>query len=167
MRILLRKISDQQHELTIARADGRRESVTCETRSLFMHDLVHYAIEGAAGIETGFWGCLAHGRTLAEMNDRAGALPAEQASEMAVVERFVGALSGAAKGLAAADLLAGIERYAAALDATPPVWLTEPAVAAAQERLRALLGAWRATPHGGTMQLEWPPGRAPATVIPP
>jgi len=24
-----------------------------------------------------------------------------------------------------------------------------------QERLRGLLGAWKATPYGGTMTLEW------------
>jgi len=158
MRIQLTKISDRQHELAIVRDDGRRESVVCETRSLFMHDLIHYAVEGAAGIDTGFWGRLAQGRTLAEMNDRAGVAPADEAAELATVERFVGALSGAAKGLAAPEVVAGIARYAAALDERPPGWLTEPLVVTVQERLRRLVGAWRATPHGGTMELAWPPG---------
>jgi len=40
---------------------------------------------------------------------------------------------------------------------SPPVWLTEPFVAAMQERLRGLLGAWTATPYGGTMTLDWKP----------
>jgi hypothetical protein len=165
MKILLRKISDQQHELTIAR-DGvhgaQRESVTCETRSMLLHDLVHYAVEAAAGIEGGFWGTLARGRTLAEMNDRTGAaLDAAEAAEMAAVEQLAGALHGAAKGMPAADVVAGIHRYAAATDEAVPAWLTESFVAAVQERLRALTGAWRATPHGGTLELTWPPGDAP------
>ena len=124
-----------------------------------MHDLIHYAVEGAAAIATGFWGRLAHGRTLAEMNDRAGLASADEATELATVERFVGALSGAAKGVAAAEVVAGMERYATALGSTPPPWLTEPLVVAVQERLRRLTGAWRATPHGGTLELEWPPVR--------
>ena len=54
IRILLRKLSDEQHELAIVRGDGRRESVTCETRSMFLHDLIHYAVEGAVGSTAGF-----------------------------------------------------------------------------------------------------------------
>jgi len=32
---------------------------------------------------------------------------------------------------------------------------TETFVSAIQERLRGLLGAWKATPHGETMTLDW------------
>ena len=35
-----------------------------------VHDLLHYAAEQEAGVQTGFWGTLASGRTLADMNDR-------------------------------------------------------------------------------------------------
>ena len=142
------------------RADGgARESVVCETRSYLKHDLLHYAVEAEAGIEGGFWGSLARGRTLADMNDRAahGAWPATRA-EIATVEKFVGVLSGAAKGLSTAEVMSVIERsVAAATNAPPPAWLTEPFVAAVQERLRGLLGAWKATPYGGTMTLDWKP----------
>jgi hypothetical protein len=95
------------------------------------------------------------------MNDRAVLPPGANAAEMATVERFVGALHGAAKGLAAADVVAGIERYVVGLGATMPAWLTVPLVVSVQERLRGLLGAWRATPYGGTMQLAWPPDGRP------
>lgn len=161
MRILIRKISGERHELTIVRADGRRESLLCETRSVLMHDFIHYAVESAARIETGFWGRLAYGRTLAQMNDRAGLPSADEAAEMATVERFVGALSGAVKEVPAAELVAGIRRYAAAMDTEVPHWLTEPVVVDAQERLRRLVGAWRATPAGAAMELDWPPHAPP------
>ena len=154
MRILFRKISDEQHELTIVRAAGRRESLLCETRSVLMHDFIHYAVESAAHIETGFWGLLAHGRTLAEMNDRAGLPSADEAAEMATVERFVGALSGAVKEVPAAQLIAGIRRYARAMDSDVPPWLTEAVVVDAQERLRRLVGAWRATSAGAALELD-------------
>ena len=161
MRILLRKISDQQHELAIvregfARDGGPRESVVCETRSYLKHDLLHHAVEAEARIEGGFWGSLARGRTLADMNDRARMAPGSDTGEIATVEKFVGVLSGAAKGLSTADVMSTIERSVAATNEPPPAWLTEPFVAAMQERLRGLLGAWRATPYGETMALDWP-----------
>jgi hypothetical protein len=159
VRIQLRKVSDQRHELAIVRPDGRRESVACETRSVLLHDFIHYAVEAEAKVETGFWGRLARGRTLAEMNDRArppsGDGAAKMATEMATIERFVGALHGAAKGQAAADVVAGIERYAAGLNEPMPAWLTETFVVAVQERLRRLVGAWNATPYGETLELDW------------
>jgi hypothetical protein len=165
MRILFRKIRGERHELahelTILRPDGRRESVLCETRSTLMHDFIHYAVEGAAHLETGFWGRLAAGRTLAEMNDRAGLPAADEAAEMATVERFVGALSGATKGVPAAKLVAAVARYAAGTNDPVPRWLTEAVVVEAQERLRGLVGAWRATPPGAAVELDWPPDAPP------
>ena len=140
------------------RADGRREAVTCETRSMFMHDLMHYAVEGAARINYGFWGKLARGVTLAQMNTPDRDMPAFDGAEMATVEQLVGALHGASKGLPAAEVVAGIAAYVAAMDADMPAWLTEPLVVDVQERLRRLVGAWRATPFGETMEIEWPPG---------
>ena len=151
----------ERHELTIVRPDDRRESLLCETRSVLMHDFIHYAVESAARIETGFWGLLAHGRTLAEMNDRAGLPSADEAAEMATVERFVGALSGAVKEVPAAVLIAGIRRYAGAMDTEVPPWLTGSVVVDAQERLRHLVGAWRATPAGAALELDWPPNAPP------
>ena len=167
MRILVRKIPGARHELTIVRPDGRRESLLCETRSTLVHDFIHYAVEGAAQIETGFWGRLAAGRSLAEMNDRAGLPAADEAAELAIVERFVGALSGAAKGLPAADLVATITRYAAGTGDRTPAWLTEAVVGEAQARLRQLIGAWRATPAGAAVELDWPPGARPRVSEPP
>jgi hypothetical protein len=118
-------------------------------------------VESAAGIETGFWGLLARGCTLAEMNDRAGLPSADEAAEMATVERFVGALSGAGKEVPAAQLIAGLRRYASAMDSDVPPWLTEAVVVDAQERLRRLVGAWRATPAGSALELDWPPNAPP------
>jgi hypothetical protein len=166
VRIFFRKVSGEQHELTIARPDARRESLLCETRSVLMHDFIHYAVESAAQLETAFWGLLAQGRTLAQMNDRAGLPSAEEAAEMATVERFVGALSGAVKEVPAAQLIAGIRRYAGAMESDVPPWLTEAVVVDAQERLRRLVGAWRATPAGAALELDWPANAPPLVTSP-
>jgi hypothetical protein len=155
MRILFRKISDERHALAILRAGRPSDEVDCETRSTLVHDLLHYAVETEARLTTGFWGNLAAGLTLAEMNDRTGAPLGAGAGEMAAIEQIVGALSGAAKGRSAAEMAAGMRRFAAALGATMPDWLTESFIAAVQERMRRLLGRWRATPHGTSMDLDW------------
>jgi hypothetical protein len=156
MRIVFRKISDERHMLEIVRDGERREQVECETRSLLVHDLLHLAVESEAKLTGGFWGNLAKGRTLADMNDRTGKAMQAEAPEMAVIERLVGSLSGAVKGRSAAEMVAALTKHATALGSTNPSWLTEELVVAVQERMRQLVGHWKATPCGGAMEIEWP-----------
>jgi len=158
MRISFRKISDQRHRLELGYDDGRaREGVDCETRSYLTHDLLHYAVEAEAGLRDGFWGRLGGGATLAELNDRA----VPMAPQMQLIEQIVGAVSPAVRGVSAADIVAGMRRFAASLGTTMPDWLTESFVLAVQERMRRLLGHWSATPRGAAMELTWPPADSP------
>jgi hypothetical protein len=156
MRILFHKTTDERHVLEIVRADGRREREDCETRSFLVHDLLHYAVESEARLTGGFWGNLGKGKTLADMNDRTGQAMAGASAEMALIERLVGALTGAVKGKSAKEMVAALGTYAAALGTTNPIWLTEPFVVAVQEHMRRLLGQWKATPYGAAMELDWP-----------
>jgi hypothetical protein len=156
VRVLFHKITDERHGLEIVRDDGRRERVECETRSCLLHDFLHYAVEAEAGLDEGFWGRLAAGKTLADMNDRTGVALGTDAPALGAVEQIVGALSGVTKGRSAGELIAGMRRYADARGAATPGWLTEPLLEAVQERMRRLTGHWRATPYGQTMQLDWP-----------
>ena len=155
MRIELRKISDQQHELVVIRDGGLREALTCETRSTLVHDLLHYAAEQEAGVQTGFWGTLASGRTLADMNDRTGTALGAARPDVMAIERIVGPLSVAAKGASAEALASRLRAYLAETGNAAPVWLTPGFVAAVQDQMRHLLGAWRAVPYGQTLQLTW------------
>jgi len=90
------------------------------------------------------------------MNDRTGTAMGAGASEMAVIERLVGALSGAVKGRAPAEMVAGLQSYAGAMGSPLPGWLTEAFVGALQERMRRMMGHWKAGPCGGSMELPWP-----------
>ncbi|MFL5306311.1 MAG: hypothetical protein ACJ8F1_13920 [Polyangia bacterium] len=155
MRIELRKISDQQHELVLIRDGGLREALTCDTRSTLVHDLLHYAAEQEAGVQSGFWGTLASGRTLADMNDRTGAALGAAHPGVMAIERIVGPLSAATKGAAPEELASRLRAYLAETGEAAPQWLTPAFVAAVQERLRQLLGAWRAVPYGQTLHLAW------------
>ncbi len=151
VRIRFRKLSDERHELAISTDPASWETVDCETRSCLVHDLLHFAVETEAGIQSGFWGRLATGTTLAEMNDRTLSM----GEAMAAVEQIVGALTASVKGRSAAEVVAGMNRFASSLGTTMPPWLTEGFVAAVQERMRQLAGRWKATPYGGVLELAW------------
>ncbi|WP_437680930.1 hypothetical protein [Sorangium sp. So ce131] len=139
------------------RNNGQRDRVECETRSFLVHDLLHFAVESEAGLHGGFWGNLAKGKTLAELNDRTGeAMMAAESEEAALVERVVSVLTGAVKGMTAEKLVAQLVSYAPATGWTPPGWLTVELVERVQEHMRRLLGHWKATPYRGEMRLEWP-----------
>jgi hypothetical protein len=154
MRIELRKIDEESHELTIVQG-GVRETVRCETRSTLVHDLLHLAAEKEAAVSSGFWGTLAAGHTLADMNDRTGVALGDAGPEVMAVEQIVGPLSAALKGVPAPELVARLRDYLAQTGTPVPVWLTEAFVAAVQKRMRHLLGQWRAVRPGEVMSLDW------------
>jgi hypothetical protein len=146
VKITLRKLSDQRHTLEVG-----SERVECETRSYLVHDFLHFAVESAAGIAHGFWGSLAAGRSLAELNDRT----APMSPAMAPVERLVGALSSVMGDTPAHELAARIVEYEQQLGGEPPAWLTPAFIDDVRERMRRLLGQWRATRFGDAMELTW------------
>jgi hypothetical protein len=163
--------------LEVTRAGGPAESVECESRSCLLHDLLHYAVESEARLVGGFWGNLAAGKTLAQMNDRsaragtasplvgttgtaAPPLGAGMADDIGAIERIVGALHQTTKGRSPLDIVAGVRRFYESIGEQAPAWLTEALIDAVQERLRRLKGAWRATPRGGRLELSFPPDDA-------
>ena len=155
MDILLTKLTNDAHRLEIVRQDGSREAATLETRSYLLHDLLHLAVETEAGLTTGFWGGLARGRTLADMNDRSGQAMGDASAELLAVEQIVGVLTSAAKGAPAAGVLAALRSWTDAQGRALPSWLDEAFITRAQARLRGFLGHWRATAHGHTMTVAW------------
>lgn len=150
MRIVLTKLTDRSHRFEVVRDDGSREEAELETRSLLLHDLVHYAVEAEARLERAFFGCLAAGTPLAELQQRP--YPAE-GTELALAETLVGPLQTLFNGGAtrAGYLEHGRAKY--------PDLVDDAFVDAVLERLRRLVGEWRATPFGRTLELAWPPSR--------
>lgn len=148
MQVAFRRLDADTHRLTVERSDGSREAVTCETRSLLLHDLVHFAVEAEAEVDDGFWGLLAAGTPLARLNDRES--PPSGDGLMAV-ERIVGPMQSVVNQRMPAHLLVeiGARLGDRAIDAA--------FVAAVQARMRHLLGRWRATGFHAEMRLHWPP----------
>jgi hypothetical protein len=156
MRILLTRLNDERYALEIVRDDRRRERVELETRSTLHHDFTHFAVEEAAGTDAGFFGSLAAGKTLAELSGRDPSGAPDYAGEMLQIERTVAVLQGMAKTREdPAAVHARITDLLAVQGVSPAPWFTLELVTLVQGRLRQLVGQWKATPYGATMELVW------------
>jgi hypothetical protein len=154
MRILLTKISDQRHALELIRSDGSRESVELVTREALFHDLLHYAVESSLPTQGGFWGTLASGRSMADLNDRTGESVKENADTLYAVEGMVGMMSGVV-AMPVDEAFAKLRWFSESQGQKLPDWCTERFVAEVSERMRRLQGQWKATPYGDSMEIIW------------
>jgi len=145
--VRLTRLNLTHHRFEAIRADGTRDQREFETRSLLLHDLVHFAVESEARLRGGFYGTLADGANYEA--PRPG-------GEAALIENVVGPIQGALKGEIDADSFASrLRSVQQSLGFTPPDWLTADFIRRVLERLRQLQGQWRATPFGQTMELRF------------
>lgn len=154
MRIRLTKISDERHGLELAREDGSCERVELVTREALFHDFLHYAVESSLPTQRGFWGTLASGKTMADLNDRTGAAVKDNVDTLYAVEGIVGMMTSVVE-MHADQALAKLRWYFETQQQPPPDWCTESFVAAVNECMRRLQGRWRATPYGKAMEILW------------
>jgi hypothetical protein len=149
------RISPTHHRFEYRRRDGSGEAIEMETASLLFHDLLHYAVESEAGLRGSFYGILGKIGGYEELSVAGGGA---LGGEIAITERVVGALTGALQDedLGAEDFLAQVSEYLEIYEERAPRWFTPPFIAAVRERIGRLMGRWKATPFGGTMELEFP-----------
>lgn len=146
MKIHLTRLSNDRHRLAVERADGSRIERELETRSVLLHDLVHYAVEAEAGLEDGFWGLLASGTDFDELLEEATA-PTLQG--IALVESLVGPMQAVWNPRLDPD------RYVE-LASRVARFVDRAFVDRVCGRIRGLWGHWRGTPFHETMELSWP-----------
>jgi hypothetical protein len=156
MQIRLTRLTNERHRLELVRDDGTREAHVLETCSTLLHDLVHYAVESEAGLTASFYGRLARGETYQAMTTVPATGPESSQTEIVVVR-----IQGIAKNdtWSAVDPQSFVESIAAAFRVVgdeAPAWLTSSLVMRVRERLRRVLGQWRATPFHQTLALEFP-----------
>lgn len=141
------RLNPTHHRFEAIREDGTCDRREFETRSLLLHDLVHFAVESEAKVRGGFYGTLADGANYDA--PRPG-------GEAALIENVVGPIQGAIKGEIEPEAFASrLRMVLQSLDFTPPDWLTADFVRRVLERLRQLQGQWRATPFGETLELKF------------
>lgn len=143
------RLNPTHHRFEAIRADGSRDQREFETRSIFFHDLVHFAVESEAKLSGGFYGTLAEG---------ANYDAPREGSEAQLVENVVGPLQGLLKNetpIDAAPFVARLKAHHASLGFAPAEWLTADFIGRVQARMRQLNGQWKATPFGQTMELRF------------
>jgi hypothetical protein len=141
------RLNPTHHRFEAIRADGTREMRVFETKSLLLHDLVHFSVESEAELRGGFYGALADGGAYDTLLD---------GSEAMAIESVVGPLQGAVKGEVNPNAFVARHReMQQSMGSQSPDWLTPDLIARALERLRQLQGQWRATAFGDTMELRF------------
>ena len=162
MLIRFTRLTNERHRLEIVRPDGTSEAHELETRSVLLHDLVHYAVEAEARLKASFYGRLASGTTYEAL-----LMEPSTDSEAMQTEAVVGRIQGIAKNdtwssVDAARLAESIAAGFRSVGQEPPKWVTGDLVVRVRERLRRVQGQWRATPFHQTLVLEFPlPAEAP------
>ena len=151
MRILMTRSSPDRHRFAIVRRDGSAESVDLETRSMLVHDLVHYAVEIEVPFQQGFYGLLAKGKRLSDLNDQTQPWPV--GTEIAAAEGLVGPLQTMLKG--EFDPIVARSKFEMFSDNPPPVEL----LTRIGHRFRAVHGKYTSTKFGETLELDWPEGQ--------
>jgi hypothetical protein len=51
LKLRFTRVSPTRHRLEYRREDGTGEAIAMETKSLLVHDLVHFAVESEAGLK--------------------------------------------------------------------------------------------------------------------
>jgi hypothetical protein len=162
-RLVLRftKLSHDYHKLSFTRADGSGETLELETRSFLTHDFLHIAVESEAKLACGVFGTLVAGSSCVALAANDMTAPAtDETRALYAVERIVGPLTSLVQGKSDPSLFLENLRAQYVLSCeTPPPWLTDGFVFGVQERYRRLMGQWKATAFGATMDVMleiWP-----------
>jgi hypothetical protein len=164
MHVMLTKLSDLRHRMEVVRADGTREKAELETRSFLVHDLIHYAVESIAGMTWGFFGTLAAGAPLKQLNDREATWDPD--SQVGLAESIAGPMQSVMKGRTEpAQMLAGLDEMFSASGKLRPAWVTLAFVDQVRAEYDRLWGAWKATPFQGQLVLVWPNPKLGPKVI--
>jgi hypothetical protein len=148
------RVSPTHHRFEYRRPDGTGEAIEIETRSFLFHDLLHFAVESEASLKGSLYGILGKIGGYEELSVTGGAA---LGGEIAITERVVGALTGALQedDLDADAFVAQVTEYLEFFEERAPRWLSPAFVLAVRERMRRLLGRWKATPFGQTMELSF------------
>ena len=162
MKITLTKLPGDTHELRLDRDAGKSETRRLPSRSLLKHDFLHFCVECKAGLRDGFWGRLAAGQTLEDLmhKNSEGEPPAlMQDPAMYALEGVVGALQRI-EDIPDGDVFRdALLAQGEGLGWTVPEWLTAELVEGVRERMRRLMGNWRAIGVGESMVLTWDVGQ--------
>lgn len=122
-----------------------------------LHDLSHLAVEAELGIRRGFYGLLAEGWEVADLEGKGsrGPLPPESVLIEFIVGLFDAETVGGAPPLHAADFNEQLALMLRDKNLPPPPRFTDAQLAAVRAQRRALHAAWAALEAGGSLEVPF------------
>ena len=124
------------------------------TREALFHDLLHFAVESCLPTQQGFWGTLASGKSMEDLNDRSGAAVRDNADTLYRVEGIVGVMTNVIQ-LPPDQACEKLRWLSESQNQPPPDWCSMRFVGEVIELMRQLQGRWKATPFGEAMDIIW------------
>lgn len=118
------------------------------------HDLSHFAVETVLGLSTGFYGLIADGWDITEMDGKGprGRLPGDGSLAEYIVGLFTQERSGIVGQLTAAEFNAQMEQITGHPMKNP---LSDSQLNAVRDRITALYREWAELPRGSTLDLAF------------
>lgn len=147
MLVCFTKVSDEKHQFSFKREDGSQGTSDLVSRSFLLHDFVHLALESEAQFEQAFYGLLALGTSLEELNIRGEGFLTR---ELELAEALTGPMQAVYNGRFSP------EDYVTQLGARAPELVSLEFVQRVLGRIRKLMGHYRSLKYGETMEASFP-----------
>lgn len=178
MQLVFRRLDDRHYETLITRSDGVSYLVRgIGHMSAIPHDLAHFAIERALGIERGFWGSVAEGAVFGSLThvsgrrrphatERSEQILKRNRDDLNATEILVGLFNQAMEeglGPDSPELRRRLQRYVWTPPGREPRRFTDREIERACAGWHEMLKLWQNLDIGRSVELEWP-GDARATA---
>ncbi len=161
-------VKDERFDrITIRRADGTGAQTRFPKKGPLPHDAIHFFVEDALSLTSGFWGLIAAGlhpeevQALAKQGGHASAsracVPTANIVELIQAERLVECFEANSWGAPSTpETLRDVARAACAASLVPLPELTEGMIEAIAARVAALHQEWVPAPVGHSFAFCWP-----------
>lgn len=165
MKVEITKGTDRDW-IEISRDEESPEKTSFPKKGPMPHDAVHFIVETELKLRNGFWGMVADGVRVADVQDiakKAGHASASRARlpdasivELLQVERLVECFEADIwSGADDVELFQDIARVACESSFVPDMQISTDAIKAIRSQLKKFQAAWTVAPIGHTVSFEW------------
>lgn len=144
MQIKVRKKHPNQHEYTLTRANGSKETTTLDTKTYLFHDICHFVVEQHLEYSNGFWGMLAQGHTFNDLFGKDN----PQTTELRYIEQIVGPIQSVHSAHVPKQ---DLDLYLKHLDFTIPELVLDSILT----EIGTIIAHWKKLDAGHQLTLEW------------
>jgi hypothetical protein len=142
--IIFTKNNPATHTITIFKDGEKWDEVTLDTKTYFLHDLVHYCVESELRLKQGFWGMIDQGYKMDQLSGKTN----ELTDELRRIEHIVGATQSVYSGYMSAEMFhenLKVIQYS----------VSEGFLEKVMEKVKSVTDKWTYLPVGDSLKLEF------------